>query len=31
MEGAARSGHKAAERVAAALGKPSKFLLPDIA
>jgi zeta-carotene desaturase len=31
MEGAARSGHKAAERVAAALGKPAKFLLPDIA
>jgi zeta-carotene desaturase len=31
MEGAARSGHKAAERVAAALGKPARFLLPDIA
>jgi squalene-associated FAD-dependent desaturase len=31
MEGAARSGHKAAERVAAALSKPAKFLLPDIA
>jgi zeta-carotene desaturase len=31
MEGAARSGHKAAERVAALLGKPAKFLLPDIA
>lgn len=31
MEGAARSGHKAAERVAAALGRPAKFLLPDIA
>jgi squalene-associated FAD-dependent desaturase len=31
MEGAARSGHKAAERVAAVLGKPAKFLLPDIA
>jgi squalene-associated FAD-dependent desaturase len=31
MEGAARSGHKAAERVAAALGRPSRFLLPDIA
>lgn len=31
MEGAARSGHKAAERAAAALGKPAKFLLPDIA
>ncbi len=30
MEGAARSGHKAAERVAAALGKPTNFLLPDI-
>jgi zeta-carotene desaturase len=31
MEGAARSGHKAAERVSAALGRPAKFLLPDIA
>jgi zeta-carotene desaturase len=31
MEGAARSGHIAAERAAAALGKPAKFLLPDIA
>ena len=31
MEGAARSGHKAAERAAVALGKPAKFLLPDIA
>ena len=31
MEGAARSGHKAAERAAAALGQPAKFLLPDIA
>lgn len=31
MEGAARSGHKAAELAAAALGKPAKFLLPDIA
>ncbi len=31
MEGAARSGHKAAERAAAALGRPAKFLLPDIA
>jgi zeta-carotene desaturase len=31
MEGAARSGHKAAERAASALGKPEKFLLPDIA
>jgi zeta-carotene desaturase len=31
MEGAARSGHKAAERVAAALGKPARCLLPDIA
>ena len=31
MEGAARSGHKAAERVAAALGRPARFLLPDIA
>ena len=31
MEGAARSGHKAAERAAAALGKRAKFLLPDIA
>ncbi len=31
MEGAARSGHIAAERAAAALGKPAKFLLPEIA
>ena len=31
MEGAARSGHKAAERAAAAIGKPAKFLLDDIA
>lgn len=30
MEGAARSGHKAAELAAAALGRPAKFLLPDI-
>jgi zeta-carotene desaturase len=31
MEGAARSGHLAAERAASALGKPAKFLLADIA
>jgi len=31
MEGAARSGHKAAERAATALGRAAKFLLPDIA
>jgi zeta-carotene desaturase len=31
MEGAVRSGHKAAERAAHALGRPGKFLLPDIA
>ena len=31
MEGAVRSGHIAAERAAAALGRPASFLLPDIA
>lgn len=31
MEGAVRSGYIAAEAVAAAAGKPGKFLLPDIA
>jgi zeta-carotene desaturase len=31
MEGAVRSGHIAAERAANALGRPGKFLLPDIA
>lgn len=31
MEGAVRSGYKAAEAVSEALGKPAKFLLPDIA
>ncbi len=30
MEGAVRSGYLAAEAVAAAAGKPQKFLLPDI-
>lgn len=30
MEGAVRSGYKAAEFTAAALGRPAKFLLPDI-
>ena len=30
MEGAVRSGYLAAEAVAAAAGRPSKFLLPDI-
>jgi squalene-associated FAD-dependent desaturase len=31
MEGAVRSGYLAAEAVAAAAGKPERFLLPDIA
>ncbi len=31
MEGAVRSGYKAAEAAAAALGQPSHYLLPDIA
>ena len=31
MEGAARSGYKAAEAVASAAGQPRKFLLPDLA
>jgi zeta-carotene desaturase len=31
MEGAVRSGYLAAEAATAALGKPEKFLLPDIA
>ena len=31
MEGAVRSGYRAAEEVAAASGKPAKFLLPHIA
>jgi zeta-carotene desaturase len=31
MEGAVRSGYLAAEAVAAAAGKPQRFLLPDIA
>jgi zeta-carotene desaturase len=31
MEGAVRSGYRAAEAVAAAAGQPAKFLLPDIA
>jgi uncharacterized protein with NAD-binding domain and iron-sulfur cluster len=31
MEGAVRSGYKAAEAVAAAAGRPDRFLLPDIA
>jgi zeta-carotene desaturase len=31
MEGAVRSGYLAAEAVAAAAGKPMKFLLPDVA
>ena len=31
MEGAVRSGYLAAEAVAAASGKPARFLLPDIA
>ena len=31
MEGAARSGYKAAEGVAQAAGLPAKFLLPDLA
>jgi zeta-carotene desaturase len=30
MEGAVRSGYRAAEAVAAAAGQPAKFLLPDI-
>jgi len=30
MEGAVRSGYKAAEFTAASLGRPGKFLLPDI-
>jgi zeta-carotene desaturase len=30
MEGAVRSGYIAAERVAERLGKPARFLLPDI-
>ncbi len=30
MEGAVRSGYKAAEFTAAALGRPARFLLPDI-
>jgi hypothetical protein len=30
MEGAVRSGYRAAEFTAAALNRPSKFLLPDI-
>lgn len=31
MEGAVRSGHIAAERVSALLGRPGRFLLPDTA
>jgi len=31
MEGAVRSGYRAAEAVAAAAGSPARFLLPDIA
>jgi squalene-associated FAD-dependent desaturase len=31
MEGAVRSGYIAAERVATALGKPGRFLVPDVA
>jgi uncharacterized protein with NAD-binding domain and iron-sulfur cluster len=31
MEGAVRSGYLAAEAVAAAAGRPQRFLLPDIA
>ena len=31
MEGAVRSGYRAAEAVAAAAGKPRRFLLPDLA
>src|SRR5712692_4097548 len=31
MEGAVRSGYRAAEAVAAAAGRPARFLLPDIA
>jgi len=31
MEGAVRSGYRAAEAVAAAAGRPVRFLLPDIA
>jgi zeta-carotene desaturase len=31
MEGAVRSGYLAAEAVAAAVGRPARFLLPDIA
>lgn len=31
MEGAVRSGYRAAEHVCAAAGQPGKFLLPDIA
>ncbi len=31
MEGAVRSGYKAAEAVAACLGRPGRFLLPDVA
>jgi zeta-carotene desaturase len=31
MEGAVRSGYRAAEHAAAALGRPARFLLPDIA
>jgi zeta-carotene desaturase len=31
MEGAVRSGYRAAEEVCAAAGRPGQFLLPDIA
>jgi len=31
MEGAVRSGYRAAEAVTAAAGQPQRFLLPDIA
>jgi hypothetical protein len=31
MEGAARSGYLAAEAAAEILGRPERFLLPDIA
>jgi uncharacterized protein with NAD-binding domain and iron-sulfur cluster len=31
MEGAVRSGYRAADAVAAAAGSPARFLLPDIA
>lgn len=31
MEGAVRSGYKAAEAIARAAGKPARFLLPDVA